>query len=90
MTMPEFMELTDRDSRFLSINKGITVNAEYILEFEDKCCVMENGTKFPIRVRERQKVEQAAKNYHFDKIRERQTHFARHSASGSIRKGDQI
>lgn len=97
MTMPEFVELTGSDSRFLPVNKGITVNAEYILEFEDNCCVMENGAKFPIRVRDRLKIEQAARDYHFGKIRERQAHFARHTspddmplsgAKGQYRKGD--
>lgn len=77
MTMPEFVELTDGDSRFLLVNKGISVNAEYILEFENNCCVMENGAKIPIRVRGRLEIEQAARDYHFGKIRERQAHFAR-------------
>lgn len=86
MTMAEFMELIDNDSRFLPVNKGITVNAEYILDFEDNCCVLENGTKFPIRVRDRLKIEQAARDYNFEKIRERQAHFARGSAPDGIRK----
>lgn len=77
MTMPKFLELTGGDSRFLPVNKGITVNAEYILEFENNCCVMENGARFPIRVRDRLQIEQAARDYHFEKIRERQAHFAR-------------
>lgn len=88
MTMAEFTELTDGDSRFLPVNKGITVNAEYILEFEDNCCVLENGTKFPIRVRDRLKIEQAARDYHFGKIRERQAHFARRTTPDNIRKED--
>ena len=88
MTMPEFAKLTGGDSRFLPVNKGITVNAEYILEFEDSCCVMENGTRFPLRVRDRLKIEQAASDYNFRKIRERQTHFARRPAPADIRKGD--
>ena len=88
MTMGDFVELTNGDSRFLPINKGISVNADYILEFEDNCCVLESGAKFPIRVRDRLKIEQAARDYHFGKIRERQTYFARRSASTSIRKGD--
>lgn len=86
MTMSDFMKLTNGDSRFLPINKGITVNAEYILEFEDYCCVMENGTRFPIRVRDRLKIVQAARDYNFGVIRERHAHFARRSASGTIRK----
>lgn len=88
MTMAEFMELTDRDSRFLPINKGIVINADYILEFENNCCVLENGTQFPIRVRDRLQIEQAARNYHFKKIRERQAHFAGHSVPEGVRKGD--
>lgn len=86
MTMSKFMELTGMDSRFLPINKGIAVNVEYILEFENNCCVMENGAKFPVRVRDRLKIVQAARDYNFRKIRERQTHFARRSAPNNIRK----
>ena len=77
MTMTEFAALTGGDSRFLPVNKGIIVNAEYILAFENTCCVMENGTRFPIRVRDRLQIEQAARDYHFGKIREHQSHFAR-------------
>lgn len=81
LTMQEFVALTDEDSRFLPINKGIIVNAEYILEFEDCCCVMENGAKLPIRVRDHLKIEQAAQDYHFGKIRKRQAHFARRTST---------
>lgn len=88
MTMPQFVGLTGKDSRFLPVNKGITVNAEYILEFENNCCVMENGAKFPIRVRDHLKIEQAARDYHFEKIRERQAHFARHATTELTGKGD--
>lgn len=74
MTMREFMELTEGDARFILVNKGIVVNADYILEFEDNCCVLENGTRFPTRVRDRLKIEQTARDYHFEKIRSRQWH----------------
>lgn len=74
MTMGEFIALTDKDSRFLLINKGIAVNAEYILGFEDHCCILENGAKLPIRIRDRLKIEQAARDYHFGKIRSSQRH----------------
>lgn len=79
MTMPEFMEKTGGDTRFLPINKGITVNAEHILEFENNCCIMESGEKFPVRVRESAKIQQMVRDYHFVKIRERQTLSAGHS-----------
>lgn len=88
MTMPEFVMLTDGDSRFLAVNKGIMVNAGCILEFTDNCCVLENGAKLPIRVRDRLKIEQAARDYNFRKIRERQAHFAGRPVPEIIRKGD--
>lgn len=76
MTMPAFMEKTNGDARFILINRGIAVNAEHILEFEKGCCIMESGTKFSVRVRGSAKVEQMARDYHFENIRRRQTGFA--------------
>lgn len=78
MTMPDFMEKTEGDPRFLLINKGIAVNADYILEFEKNCCIMESGAKFPVRVRDSAKVEQMARDYHFEQIRRRQAVFTGH------------
>ena len=74
MTMPEFMEKTGGDARFIPINKGIAVNAEFILEFKNGCCVMESGARFPVRVRDSARAEQLASDYHFEKIRSRQRH----------------
>lgn len=74
MTISEFMEKTMGDARFILINKGIILNADYILDFKDHCCVLKNGEQFPVRVRSRQKTEQAVQNYHFEKIRSRQRH----------------
>lgn len=73
MTMPEFLKQTGADHRFIPVNKGITVNAEHILEFENNCCIMENGSKFPVRVRESAVVEQMVMDYNFEKIRRRQS-----------------
>ncbi|MCM1316177.1 MAG: LytTR family DNA-binding domain-containing protein [Muribaculaceae bacterium] len=73
MTMTEFLKKTGADSRFISVNKGITVNAEHILEFENNCCIMENSSKFPVRVRESAVVEQMVMDYNFEKIRRRQS-----------------
>ena len=88
MTMAEFVQLTGDDRRFLAVNKGIAVNAEYIASFEGGCCVLENGAKLPVRVRDRAAVEQAARDYNFEKIRERQAYFAGRSLPGARRKGD--
>lgn len=72
MTMGQFIERTNGDRRFLLVNKGIIVNIDYITDFENNCCILENGARFPIRVRDRLKIEQAVRNYNFDKIRSRQ------------------
>lgn len=84
MTMQEFIKKIDCDARFILVNKGIAVNAEYILRFERGCCVMESGAKFPVRVRSGAKVEQMVRDYHFEKIRKRQTY----STKGSVPAGD--
>ena len=72
MTMAEFTKKAGRDARFILVNRGISVNAEYILTIEGRCCVMENGTKFPVRVRDSARIEQAVLDYNFGNIRSQQ------------------
>ncbi len=72
MTMPRFIEQINGDPRFIYINKGITINAEYVADFDNSCCIMENGERFPLRIRDRLKIEQAVRDYNFGKIRSTQ------------------
>ena len=72
MTASEFAEQTGGDKRFISVNKGITVNAELVTGFENNCCILESGARFPIRVRDRLNIERAVRDYNFGKIRSRQ------------------
>lgn len=74
MTAGEFAEQTAGDGRFISVNKGITVNAEMVTGFDNNCCLLENGARFPIRVRDRLAIEQAVRDYNFKKIRSRAKH----------------
>lgn len=74
MTLGEFTEQINGDKRFISVNKGIIVNAEMITGFDNSCCLLENGARFPVRIRDRLAVEQAVRDYNFDKIRRRQNH----------------
>lgn len=74
MTIQEFLDLTGNDPRFLPINKGIVVNAEAVAQVEGACCVMVDGARLPVRVRDRAQVEQAVRDYHFAKIRSSQRH----------------
>lgn len=74
MTASEFTEQTGGDKRFISVNKGIIVNSDQITDFENNCCLLENGARFPIRVRDRLNIERAVRDYNFGKIRSRQNH----------------
>ncbi|MCM1382225.1 MAG: LytTR family DNA-binding domain-containing protein [Muribaculaceae bacterium] len=70
MTVSQFAEQTN-DPRFISVNKGITVNADHIVDFDNNCCIADNGARIPMRVRDRVKTEQSVRNYNFEKIRNR-------------------
>lgn len=72
MTMKQFLGQTNDNERLILINKGIIVNADYITDFENNCCIPENGARLSIRVRDRLGIEQAARDYNFDKIRKTQ------------------
>lgn len=72
MTAREFAALVDGDPRFLLINKGIIVNADTIADFEGNTCLLGNGERLPVRVRDRLRIEQAARDYNFERIRSRQ------------------
>lgn len=72
MTVDRFLQLANNDSRFLSANRGILVNADYIDELSKECCTMANGVKFPIRTRDSQCLESAMRQYHFAKLRSEQ------------------
>jgi len=72
MTVPEFLHLTDQDSRFILANRGVLLNAEHILSFENSYCIMDNGTKLPLRVKDAGRVEQAVRDYNFEVIRRNQ------------------
>jgi len=74
MTLADFREKTRGDARFLDVNKGIVLNADYILDFANDCCILENGARFPIRLRDKRKIEQAVLDYRFEMIRRSQYH----------------
>lgn len=74
MTAGEFSLQTNSDKRFISVNKGIIVNADMVTDFDNNCCILEGDVSFPIRVRDRLRIEQAVRSYNFGKIRSRQRH----------------
>lgn len=72
MTAKEFAALVSGDPRFLVMNKGIIVNADMIVDFEGCTCLLGDGERVPVRVRDRARIEQAARDYQFERIRGRQ------------------
>lgn len=68
MKAMDFLAQAGHDMRFLSINKGVIVNMDYITSIKDRSCTMKNGEKYPIRIRECAKIEQLVQNYAFKKI----------------------
>ncbi|MCD8077122.1 MAG: LytTR family DNA-binding domain-containing protein [Lachnospiraceae bacterium] len=74
LTAPAFLDLVEHDDRFLTINKGVIVNADHVDSVGTDCCVMENGSTFPIRVRDRQQIQQRLQDHIFQQIRRAQRH----------------
>lgn len=72
MTTKEFLAMTEDDPRFLSLNKGIVVNMDYIKTINDGNATMTDGTVFPIKVRQAASIKSQWQNYIFDTLREGQ------------------
>lgn len=72
MTIQEFLGLTGEAPEFITVNKGIVLNAGCITHFEDNCCITENGGRFPVRVRDRARVERVVREYIVGNIRNEQ------------------
>ncbi len=64
----KFIAPLQDDRRFLSINKGIFVNMDYIIRFENNCCKLAGDITFPVRIRERTLLEQKWQDYNFSQI----------------------
>ncbi|WP_440451841.1 LytR/AlgR family response regulator transcription factor [Ruminococcus intestinalis] len=72
MTMNEFLKLTNNDERFIPVNRGVVLNADYIERIDGALCIMGNGTRFSIKVREKSIIEKRVRDHMFKKLRENQ------------------
>lgn len=67
-----FSQLTqalEKDSRFLQINRGILVNMDHILSFDNRTCHLTGKIALPVRVRERMHLLQKWQEYLFSQLR---------------------
>ena len=61
-----FSAITDKllsDRRFLLINRGILVNMDHIDSFEDKICILKDGTSLPVNVRKSRQLDDIYRAY---------------------------
>ncbi len=63
MTFKEIEKLFAGNPNFLSCNRGIIVNMSQISSQENGVFVMKNGTRYPIRIREKSKITAAFSEY---------------------------
>ena len=58
--------------RFLKINRGIIVNMEHIERMGTECCILRNGSRFFLAVRERSAICAAYNDYLLDRLSPRE------------------
>lgn len=63
------------DDNFLKINRGIVVNLDYIEQMRTDVCIMRDGTRLPIAVRQSAAIRAAYDNYVFDRLSRRKGFF---------------
>ncbi len=69
MTFAEAEEQLDGDTRFLLINRGTLVNMDFVTDFGNGVCVVNDSMYLPYNVKKRKELEQTYRNYMFSKIR---------------------
>jgi len=69
MKFSDFTAPLLNDSRFLQINKGILVNMDWVVSFENNMCIMRNNLRMPVKVRDRVQIEEHWLRYSFEQIR---------------------
>lgn len=69
MTFSAVCERLGSDSRFLPINRGILINMDYIVRFEDSVCILKDGREYHVFTKKAKETQQKWQNYVFHRIR---------------------
>lgn len=72
MTFSSVKDVLCKDIRFLQLLRGVLVNMDCIVEFDDKTCRLAGDISLPINVRNARQIEQIWKNYIFNRLRKEQ------------------
>lgn len=70
MTFSETETALRDDRRFLTINRGILVNMDYIRSFEGGICTLTHDITFPINVKKRREINEQRQKYIFSRLHE--------------------
>lgn len=71
-TLTPFGELERKlDKSFLRVNRGIVVNMDYITQMGKAVCVLRDGSRLPIAVRQSSAIHSTYDNYVFDRLSQR-------------------
>ena len=69
MTFSAVSERLCKDCRFLPVNRGLLINMDYIMRFEDGSCVLKDGREYRVFTKKIKETEQKWQNYIFNRIR---------------------
>ena len=69
MTFSTAKELLEKDGRFLSLNRGLLVNMDEVVDIEEGICTLKDGMTLPVNVRKTKSIMDIFQNYMFEKIR---------------------
>lgn len=59
------------DKKFLRINRGISVNMDYISQLRTDTCILRDGVRLPVAVRQSSAIRSAYDDYVFDRLSRR-------------------
>ncbi len=63
MAFSEAEAALSTDRRFLTVNRGILVNMDCILSFEDGICTLVHDITFPVNVKKKREISEKRQNY---------------------------
>ena len=63
-----FVKPLEAKDNFLLVSRGILVNLDYVTDFTEKECLLQNGASVPITLRRQKQLAQIWRNYDFAKL----------------------
>ena len=70
MLFSEAMNILASTGVFLQLLRGVSANMDHISGFSDHTCIMSDGKRLPVSIRQSRELEEVWKNYKFARIRE--------------------